>query len=96
VTVTVDEKDGILRISVEDTGIGFTPEESARLFEEFGRIRNEKTQDILGSGLGLSIVKKIASVYKGEAGAVSRPDQGSVFTVLLPLIEPGDEPGEGS
>jgi signal transduction histidine kinase len=47
------------------------------------RIKNEKTRHILGSGLGLSIVKKLAQLYEGEVGVESRPDAGSTFTVTL-------------
>lgn len=70
-------------VTVVDTGIGMTSEETQRLFGEFVRIRNEKTKDILGSGLGLSIVKKLASLYGGEALVESTPDVGTTFTVML-------------
>jgi signal transduction histidine kinase len=70
-------------IAVGDTGIGLTPEEAARLFGEFVRIRNEKTQSILGSGLGLSIVKKLACLYGGNATVTSQSGVGSTFTVVL-------------
>jgi two-component system, sensor histidine kinase and response regulator len=77
-------------ISVADTGIGLTPDEAARLFGEFVRIRNEKTQNILGSGLGLSIVKKLASLYGGQATVTSQSGVGSTFTVVL-CDPPSDE-----
>lgn len=70
-------------IAVSDTGIGLTSAEVARLFGEFVRIRNEKTHNILGSGLGLSIVKKLASLYGGDATVVSQNGVGSTFTVAL-------------
>jgi signal transduction histidine kinase len=70
-------------IAVSDTGIGLAPEEAARLFGEFVRIRNEKTQNILGSGLGLSIVKKLARLSGGDATVVSQSGVGSTFTVVL-------------
>ena len=70
-------------ISVADTGIGMSEEETSRLFDEFVRIQNDKTRHILGSGLGLSIVKKIAMLYNGTVAAESRPDAGSTFTVVL-------------
>ena len=83
-------------ISVADTGIGLTPEEAGRLFGEFVRIRNEKTQSILGSGLGLSIVKKLASLYGGDATVTSQSGIGSTFTVVL-NDQPSDEaPTPGS
>lgn len=66
-----------------DTGIGMTEEEQSRLFGEFIRIKNEKTKDILGSGLGLSIVKKLLTFYEGTVDVKSVPDQGTTFSVRL-------------
>ncbi len=76
-------ENGVVTIAVKDTGIGLTPEEASRLFKEFTRIKNEKTRTILGSGLGLSIVKKIASMYAGDASVSSVANEGSTFTVVL-------------
>ncbi|HQN01571.1 MAG TPA: hybrid sensor histidine kinase/response regulator [Candidatus Hydrogenedentes bacterium] len=70
-------------INVQDTGIGMTQEECSRIFHDFIRIKNEKTTKILGSGLGLSTVKKIALLYDGNTTVVSMPDRGSTFTVML-------------
>ncbi|MGO9110838.1 MAG: sensor histidine kinase [Thermoguttaceae bacterium] len=70
-------------IAVTDTGIGMSEEELNKLFGEFVRIHNEKTRNILGSGLGLSIVKKLALLYGGDVQVESRPDVGSTFTVTL-------------
>jgi two-component system, sensor histidine kinase and response regulator len=70
-------------IQVADTGIGMGPEDLARLFQDFTRIRNEDTRGILGSGLGLSIVRKLADLYGGTASATSEPGLGSTFTVML-------------
>jgi two-component system, sensor histidine kinase and response regulator len=70
-------------IGVSDTGIGLSPEESQRLFGEFVRIQNAQTAGILGSGLGLSIVRKLAELYRGQATVSSQPGQGSTFTVTL-------------
>jgi signal transduction histidine kinase len=72
-----------ITIAVSDTGIGMTSDDAAKLFSEFTRIRNAKTRDILGSGLGLSIVKKLAKLYHGHATVESKPDVGSTFTVTL-------------
>ena len=60
-----------------------TREEVARLFGEFARIKNRKTMNILGSGLGLSILKRVARLYGGQVCVESVPDQGSTFTVTL-------------
>jgi signal transduction histidine kinase len=70
-------------VSVADTGIGMNPEEAAKLFQDFMRIKNEKTKDILGSGLGLSTVKKLAQMYGGDITVSSQPDIGSTFTATL-------------
>ena len=94
VRVWSEDADDVVRIRVEDTGIGLTPEECKRLFNDFARIKNEKTRHILGSGLGLSTVRKLAALYGGEVAVQSRPDAGSVFTVTLHKIQPPKETTE--
>jgi two-component system, sensor histidine kinase and response regulator len=74
---------GGAQIVVRDTGIGLTEAECALLFKEFSRVKNAKTKRILGSGLGLSTVKKIAELYGGTATVQSVPGEGSTFTVTL-------------
>ena len=81
VTVTADVSGDDVRIQVDDTGIGMTQEECQRLFNDFTRIRNEKTRHILGSGLGLSTLKKLVTLYRGSISVESQPDAGSTFTV---------------
>lgn len=83
VRVSASAADEMISLQVEDTGIGMTPEETNRLFNDFGRIKNEKTRQILGSGLGLSTVKKLVTLYGGEATVRSQPDVGSTFSVTL-------------
>lgn len=72
-----------VRIAVSDTGIGMSADEVARLFGEFVRIKNRQTRGVPGSGLGLSIVKKLAALYDGDVTVASVPQRGSTFTVLL-------------
>jgi len=83
VDVTLARGSGGAVLTVADTGIGMTAEETSRLFGEFVRIKNEKTTHILGSGLGLSIVKKLAMLYDGDVRVESEPDLGTRFTVSL-------------
>jgi signal transduction histidine kinase len=83
VEVTLARKGEEYVITVADTGIGMTSEEMETLFGEFVRIKNDKTRNILGSGLGLSIVKKLAQLYQGDVTVVSHPDAGSTFRVTL-------------
>jgi signal transduction histidine kinase len=84
VFVSLKDLAGKIRIKVKDTGIGMTAEESAQLFKEFVRIKNTKTKNITGSGLGLSIVKKLVELSDGEVAVESTPDIGSTFTVIFP------------
>jgi len=83
-----------VEIAVSDTGIGMTEGEAGRLFREFSRIRNSRTAGISGSGLGLSILKKLAELYRGEVSVKSVPEQGSTFTVLLRDVNPPTEKGK--
>ena len=83
VTIAIKRKGDTVRITVSDTGIGISPDEAGKLFNEFMRIKNEHTVKILGSGLGLSTVRKIANMYDGEATVKSAPGVGSTFTVTL-------------
>jgi two-component system, sensor histidine kinase and response regulator len=70
-------------VVVTDTGIGMTSDEVGHIFDEFARIKNELTSRIPGSGLGLSIVKKLVQLYAGEVKVESQPQVGTTFTVVL-------------
>ncbi len=81
-----EDGDGIL-IRVSDTGIGMSPEGVEKLFGEFVRLKDSRTKEILGSGLGLSILKQVTELYGGKVEVESELDQGSIFTVRLPEKE---------
>ncbi|MBN1554864.1 MAG: response regulator [Phycisphaerae bacterium] len=83
VTVTLRADENHVTLAVADTGIGLSAEEQDRLFEDFARIKNDKTRNILGSGLGLSTARKLAKLYEGDITVESQPDQGSTFTAVL-------------
>ncbi len=83
--VRLESPGSIFRIEVQDTGIGMKPEEAKRAGEEFYRIKNEKTRAITGTGLGLSLVKRIVKSYHGELTVESKPDAGSTFRITLPF-----------
>ncbi len=72
-----------VRITCADTGIGMTPEEQAKLFGEFVRMKNEHTRGIDGSGLGLSILRKVVALYGGDIKVASEYGKGTTFTVTL-------------
>ncbi len=82
--ITRNNSKGVV-ISVSDTGIGLSEEEIQRIFEEFYRVKNPETRSISGSGLGLSIMKKIVEMYNGHVDVKSTPGKGSTFTVTLPF-----------
>ncbi len=90
VTVALERNGDVVKIQVADTGIGLTPEEAAKLFSEFVRIKNEDTYKIMGSGLGLSTVRKLAQLYGGDASVKSERGSGSIFTVTLRDAKPED------
>lgn len=92
VDVTVKPVDDGAYLSVADTGIGMSKEDQAKLFGEFSRIRNKQTKHILGSGLGLSIVKRLVTIYGGEIRVESEPDVGSTFSATLKPAEPDEAP----
>ena len=83
VDVRMGMDDHKVTITVADTGIGMTADDAAKLFKDFVRIKSEKTASIPGSGLGLSLVKKLAIMYGGDATVSSKPDVGSTFTVVM-------------
>jgi two-component system, sensor histidine kinase and response regulator len=82
--IMIDSVENDAVVTFSDTGIGITKDDVENLFTEFVRIKNEKTRNISGSGLGLSIVKKVVGLYHGTINVESTPDLGTVFTVRLP------------
>lgn len=84
VDITIDSTEIEVILIFSDTGIGMTHDDTDILFKEFVRIKNEKTRNISGSGLGLSIVKKVIGLYHGVIKVDSTPGTGTIFTVRLP------------
>ncbi len=79
----VDGRDWI-EIAVADTGIGMTPEQQAKLFEEFTQADSSTARQYGGTGLGLAITRKLARMMGSDVTVASEPGKGSVFTVRLP------------
>jgi signal transduction histidine kinase len=73
-----------IECAVADTGIGMTPEQQAKLFEEFAQADRATAQRFGGTGLGLAITRKLARMMGGDVTVTSEPGKGSVFTVRLP------------
>ncbi len=86
VTVSAGVENDFLVVKVKDTGFGIAHEELEKIFNRFYRVKNEKTRFVVGTGLGLSIVKSIVEAHHGRIRVESKPDQGSIFLVHLPLL----------
>src|SRR5262249_42515338 len=71
-------------LSISDTGIGMTPEQQAKLFEEFTQADATTAQRFGGTGLGLALSRKLARMMGGDVTVTSEPGEGSIFTVRLP------------
>ena len=84
VTLTASCAGENLSLLVEDNGLGIPTEAIARLGEEFYRINAPDRRGIVGTGLGLSLVKRTIAAYGGSLGIDSTPGEGSRFTVVLP------------
>jgi signal transduction histidine kinase/CheY-like chemotaxis protein len=82
---------GQLQISVSDTGIGMTTEETARVFGEFVQANDTTQKKFGGTGLGLSISRKLVEAMGGAIDVVSEHSKGSCFTVRLPAESQGPE-----
>jgi signal transduction histidine kinase/CheY-like chemotaxis protein/HAMP domain-containing protein len=78
-----------VELAVSDTGIGMTPEQLGKLFEEFTQADSSTARKYGGTGLGLAITRKLARMMGGDVTVTSEPGKGSVFAVRLPA---GDEP----
>lgn len=82
---SLDERLSYVSIVFKDNGIGFSPEYSHQIFTIFKRLHNG---DYTGSGIGLALCKKIATNHHGDIYAVSEPNKGSSFYVMLPIKQP--------
>jgi signal transduction histidine kinase len=102
VTVCAENQAGAIRVSIQDTGIGISPEEKARLFTQFFRGESASVRDQPGWGLGLHVTKRLVELLGGEIGVESEPGKGSIFwftqpasdeTVRRPTAAGGEERG---
>ncbi|MGE5141378.1 MAG: PAS domain S-box protein [Rudaea sp.] len=85
VTVRAWSQDGTARVAVADEGIGIPSDDLPQLFTRFRRSHNAEAAHIGGLGVGLYVVREIVRQHHGEIEVESRENQGSTFTVILPL-----------
>lgn len=86
VALSLARHDGQARLAVTDQGIGIAVEEQARIFDRFYRTDRARAHVQHGTGLGLSIGKWIAEAHHGAIEVHSKPGEGAIFTVVLPLL----------
>jgi PAS domain S-box-containing protein len=85
VRIAVEAREGDLRLSVSDTGIGIRPEDLGKLFAPFQQVDMTVTKPYEGTGLGLYLCKKILTMLGGEISVRSEYGRGSTFTFNVPL-----------
>ncbi|OGN98524.1 MAG: hypothetical protein A2Y58_00110 [Chloroflexi bacterium RBG_13_51_52] len=85
ITVTVLKQNNAVSISVSDTGEGIPPEELSMIFERFYRVDKSRARTTGGSGLGLTIAKRLVETHGGKISVKSQPGKGSTFTFTLPI-----------
>jgi signal transduction histidine kinase len=87
INVTACEHDKMVYVSVADTGEGIPAEDLPMIFERFYRVDKSRTRATGGSGLGLTITKRLIEAHGGTIKVESKPGQGSTFTFSLPVIK---------
>ncbi len=85
VGLELSKEDGIIKVSVADTGIGIAKEDLPKVFDKFYQTQERAPTDISGTGIGLAIVKEIVELHGGKVWAESEKSQGAKFIFTLPL-----------
>jgi signal transduction histidine kinase len=85
VEVSTAASEGKALITVKDQGVGIDPKHISRIFEKFSRLDNPLSNDTNGTGLGLYWAKSIVEMHGGTIEVSSKIDQGTTFTICLPL-----------
>ena len=88
VTLVVQHDGGIVRYVVRDTGIGIADEHSDQIFDAFWQVEQPSTRRVGGTGLGLSVTRRLARLLGGDVVVESKVGEGSAFVVTLPLEAP--------
>lgn len=98
VTVSLFRDGGAAALEVQDTGVGIRPDDLPHIFERGYRAADSRRRAAGGAGVGLSIVAWVACLHGSAVQVASVPDEGSTFTVRLPLLDPNapdpDDPPE--
>ncbi|SEJ04997.1 His Kinase A (phospho-acceptor) domain-containing protein [Dyadobacter sp. SG02] len=84
ITLELDARDGHIRLSVRDTGVGIPAHELPHMFERFHRVQNSAGRTYEGTGIGLSLIKELVTLHGGSIGVESTEGAGSRFTATIP------------
>ena len=84
IEVALEHNGMYVKVAVKDDGIGMTAEERDRVFDEFYRVKSEYTSHVPGTGLGLTLAKRLVEAHQGTITVQSAPGQGSTFAVRIP------------
>ena len=95
VIVRVRTEDEMVRVDVQDSGIGILPEDLEEIWEDFRQVDQSRTREFGGTGLGLSITRKLIQALGGAVRVESVYGEGSTFSVSLPLLVTARPQGEG-
>jgi signal transduction histidine kinase/putative methionine-R-sulfoxide reductase with GAF domain len=93
IEVTGDRQDGHVRLVVKDHGIGISAAARPRLFEKFYRVNDPELNNVVGTGIGLYLVRQVIEGHGGRVEVASEPGQGSAFEIELPVAAEGAGPG---
>jgi signal transduction histidine kinase/putative methionine-R-sulfoxide reductase with GAF domain len=88
IAITARQVDGVVEISVSDTGIGIAPEDLPKIFEEFRQVGTDYAHKTEGTGLGLTLAKKFVELHGGKIWVTSAVGKGSTFSFTLPERSP--------
>ena len=87
IQVILSEKKGYAYLCIKDSGIGISSDDLESIFEKFTRVETKEIKQQEGSGLGLSIVKSLVELHRGEIRVASTKGRGTIISIALPLIQ---------
>ncbi|RLF32478.1 MAG: hypothetical protein DRN08_06600, partial [Thermoplasmata archaeon] len=88
IEISLKKENGWSVFTIKDTGIGISKEDLPKIFDRFFRVERSRSRQTGGTGLGLSLCKKIVEIHGGKIIVESELGKGSTFTVFLPLVNP--------
>ncbi|ODA40351.1 Signal transduction histidine kinase [Desulfosporosinus sp. BG] len=87
IEIAMDRQEDFISIDIRDNGPGIPKDKLPNVFNRFYRIDNERTKDLMSTGLGLAIAKELVQAHGGSIAVTSIEDEGSCFTIRLPIIK---------